>query len=95
MSVDKDTVKHIFHLARIGVQDDQLQPMTEEMNNILGWVEQLDEVDTDDVEPLTCAVDMKLHWRKDKVTDGGDAEKILKNAPASEYGYFAVPKVIE
>lgn len=95
MSVDTKTVARIAHLSRIAVEEERLAPMTDELNNILAWIEQLDEVNTDGVEPMTSAVETKLHWRKDEVTDGNKPDEILKNAPKSEYGFFAVPKVIE
>ncbi len=95
MSVDTKTVAKIANLARIKMGEDKLAPMADELNKILAWVEQLDEVDTDNVAPMTSVVDTKLPWRKDEVNDGEKAEAILKNAPATEYGYFAVPKVIE
>lgn len=95
MSVDTKTVARIAHLARIAVEEERLEPMTAELNGILDWIEQLGEVDTDGVEPMTSAVDTKLHWRDDVVNDGDKADEILKNAPKAEYGFFAVPKVIE
>ena len=95
MSVDTKTVAKIANLARIKMGEDKLAPMADELNKILAWVEQLDEVDTDNVAPMTSVVDSKLPWRKDEVNDGEKSEAILKNAPATEYGYFAVPKVIE
>lgn len=95
MSVDKETVKKIAHLARIRLPGDKAGPMTEELNGILRWVEQLNEVDTENVAPMTSAVKTTLHWREDKVSEGGDAKNILANAPESEYGFFVVPKVIE
>ena len=95
MSVDKKTVAKIAHLARIGVEEKDLDSMTDELNNILNWIEQLNEVDTDGVEPMTSAVETELFWRRDEVTDGGKADDVLKNAPDSQYGFFAVPKVLE
>ncbi len=95
MSVDKATVKRIAHLARIRIEDDALAPLARELTNILAFVEQLNALDTTDVPPMTSAVEHGLHWRKDEVTDGRQAEAILANAPASELGFFAVPKVIE
>ncbi len=95
MSVDKETVAKIAHLARIRVADARLRPMTDELNNILKWIEQLDEVATDGVPPMTSAVETKLRWRADEVTDGEKAEDVLANAPGAEYGFYAVPKVIE
>jgi aspartyl-tRNA(Asn)/glutamyl-tRNA(Gln) amidotransferase subunit C len=95
MSVDKKTVQRIAHLSRIAVDEDKLEPMAEELNNILAWVEQLGEVDTKGAHPLTSAVETTLKWRDDEVTDGGKADDILKNAPVSDLGFFAVPKVLE
>jgi aspartyl-tRNA(Asn)/glutamyl-tRNA(Gln) amidotransferase subunit C len=95
MSVDTDTVRHIAKLARIAMSDDEIERLVPELNNILGWVEQLGEVDTDGVEPLTAVVPNKLRLREDKVTDGNCREDILANAPVAEHGFFAVPKVIE
>ena len=95
MSVDKKTVKKIAHLARIALPEDKVAPMTEELNNILAFVEQLDEVDTKAAKPMTSAVETKLHWREDKVNDGGKAKDVLKNAPEVEYDFFSVPKVLE
>lgn len=95
MSVDAATVKKIAHLARIALPEARVAPMTKELNGILEWVGQLDEVKTEGVAPMTSAVEAKLHWREDKVTEGGNAEAILKNAPESEHGFFTVPKVIE
>ena len=95
MSVDKTQVAKIAHLARVKVDDDRLTAMTDELNGILAWVEQLGEVDTADVPPMTSVVEAKLHWREDHVTDGNKTDEILANAPHAEYGFFAVPKVIE
>jgi len=94
-NIDKATVAKIARLSRIKIEDDQLEPLADELNNILGWIEQLEEVNTDDIEPMSSVVDAKLRWRDDEVTDGAKSEAILKNAPNSEYGFFAVPKVIE
>jgi aspartyl-tRNA(Asn)/glutamyl-tRNA(Gln) amidotransferase subunit C len=95
MSVDTKTVAKIANLARIKMGEDQLAPMADELNKILAWVEQLDEVDTDNVPPMTSVVESKLPRRIDEITDGEKSADILKNAPATEFGYFAVPKVIE
>ena len=95
MSVDKKTVQRIAHLSRIAVADDKLEPMAEELNNILAWIEQLGEVDTDGAQPMTSAVETTLKWRDDEVTDGNKVDDILKNAPVSDFGFFAVPKVLE
>lgn len=96
MSVDKATVVRIAHLARIRVPEEDLDRLAGEMNTILGFVEQLNEVNTDGVEPMTSGVEgMGMRRREDKVTDGDCADKVLANAPASRDGYFVVPKVIE
>ena len=95
MSVNTEQVRHIAKLARIAMSDDELGRLVPELNNILGWVEQLSEVDTDGVEPLTAVIDLKLRLRDDEVTDGGCRDDILANAPDAQHGFFAVPKVIE
>lgn len=95
MSVDKDTVRKIAHLARIAVEEKDLEHLSGEINNILEWVEQLGEVDTKGVAPMTSVVDMKLRWRKDQVNDGGIQSSLMANAPETEDGFFAVPKVVE
>ena len=95
MSVDTKQVRHIAKLARIAMSDAEVEAMVPELNNILGWVEQLGEVDTQGVEPLTAVIDQKLRLRTDSVTDGDCREAVLANAPAAEHGFFAVPKVIE
>lgn len=95
MSVDKETVRGIAHLARIAIKEDQLEPMAGELNTILDWVEQLGEVDTDGVAPMTSVVEATLRTRADEVTDGGYPDKVTKNAPNGEDGFFAVPKVVE
>lgn len=95
MSVDKDTVKRIARLARIRVAESQLETYQGELNAILGFVEQLNEVDVSGVEPMTSVTPMALRMRKDKVTDGSYAEKIVTNAPLSEDNFFMVPKVVE
>ena len=95
MSVDTDTVRHIAKLARIAMSDEEIERLVPELNNILGWVEQLGEVNTDGVEPLTAVVPNKLRLREDKVTDGNCRDDVLATAPVAEHGFFAVPKVIE
>jgi len=95
MSVDLATVRHIAHLARISISDEDAKNMVGDLNSILEWVEQLSEVDTDGVEPMTCVVRMEMKKRDDVVSDGGYAEKIVHNAPAYEETFFMVPKVIE
>ena len=95
MSVDTATVRHIARLARIAMSDDEVEALVPELNNILGWVEQLGEVNTDGVEPLTAVIDNQLRLRDDVVSDGGYRDEVLANAPGAEHGFFAVPKVIE
>ena len=95
MALDKDTVIRIARLARIEVPEDQLEALGGELNNILGWIEQLNEVDTDGVPPMTSVVEVVLPMREDVVDDGGYPEKILDNAPEGAPGFFAVPKVVE
>ena len=95
MPVDQATVHHIAHLARIAISDDHATSLESELNSILTWVEQLSEVDTEGVEPMTSVVHMEMKKRDDVVTDGGYAEKIVHNAPAYEETFFMVPKVIE
>ena len=95
MSVDLATVKRVAHLARIKIDDERSAVMAEELSKILGWVEMLGEVNTDGVEPLAAVIPNTLRWREDVVTDGGIQDKVLSNAPKAEYGFFAVPKVIE
>lgn len=94
-NIDKATVAKIARLARIKIEDEKLEPLAGELNNIIGWVEQLSEVNTDDIEPMSSVVDAKLRWRDDVVNDGDKSESVLKNAPNAEYGFYAVPKVIE
>ena len=95
MAVDKDTVKRIAHLARLAVEDEQASMMEKELNALLSWVEQLQEVDVTGVEPMTSVVESRLHMRNDTVTDGGYADDLMKNAPLSEGQFFVVPKVVE
>ncbi len=95
MSVDQKTVKKIAHLARIRVDDEDVPRLRDELNSILKWVEMLSEVDTDNVEPMTSAVQTSMKKRPDVVTLGGHPELIVANAPASEDNFFMVPKVVE
>jgi aspartyl-tRNA(Asn)/glutamyl-tRNA(Gln) amidotransferase subunit C len=95
MSVDASTVRRIAHLARIAVSDDEIAHLQGELNAILAFVEQLAEVDVKGVEPMTSVTPMTMKKRDDLVTDGGDPDAILKNAPAREGNYFVVPKVVE
>lgn len=95
MSVTKDTVKHVARLARIAVTDDEAERMTGELSAILDWVEQLNEVDVSDVEPMTSVVDMTMKMRGDSVTAGGVPDDIVGNAPVEDDHFFVVPKVVE
>jgi aspartyl-tRNA(Asn)/glutamyl-tRNA(Gln) amidotransferase subunit C len=95
MAVDAATVKRIGRLARIRVEDGEVEKYQREINAILGFVEQLDEVDVTSVEPMTSVTPMQLRRREDKVTDGGYPERVVKNAPLTEDNFFMVPKVIE
>lgn len=95
MSVDQATVRRVAKLARIKVPEDNVARLEAELNGILGWIEQLNEVDVTNVPPLTSVVSMKMKKRKDVVTDGHIPKDVVKNAPAEEDDYFLVPKVIE
>jgi aspartyl-tRNA(Asn)/glutamyl-tRNA(Gln) amidotransferase subunit C len=95
MSVDEKTVRHIAKLARIAVSDAEVEALAPELSNILGWIEQLGEVDVAGVEPMTAVIPNKLRLRDDVVTEGDIRDAILANAPLAEHGFFAVPKVIE
>ncbi len=95
MSVTNEQVRHIARLARIAMSDEELERLLPELNNILGWGEQLGEVDTSGIEPLTAVVDQKMRLRDDVVTDGNIRDEVLANAPEAQHGFFAVPKVIE
>lgn len=95
MSVDAETVRRIGRLARIHIDEDQVESYRAELNSILGFVEQLNEVDVEGVEAMTSVMPMSLRRREDKVTDGDQAEKIVANAPLSEDNFFMVPKVVE
>ena len=95
MSIDKETVQKIAYLARIRVDEAQLEPLAGEISGIINWIEQLSELDTDGVEPMASVAEMTLPMRKDAVTDGNCQEAVLKNAPDREDGFFAVPKVVE
>ncbi len=95
MSIDRETARKVAHLARIKVEEDDLDALAGEFNAILGFVEQLNEVDVAGVEPMTSVTPMRLKRREDVVTDGGQQEKVLSNAPDAREGFFAVPKVVE
>ena len=95
MSVDKDTVAKIARLARVRVDESHTEALAKELSNILGWIEQLSEFDTEGVEPMTSVVSMTLPLRDDAVTDGGYADRVTANAPEAAHGFYAVPKVVE
>jgi aspartyl-tRNA(Asn)/glutamyl-tRNA(Gln) amidotransferase subunit C len=95
MSVDITQVRHIARLARMALDESEIEAMVPELNKILGFVEQLAEVDTEGVEPLTAVVTNRLRLREDVVTDGNCRDAVLANAPDAQHGFFAVPKVIE
>lgn len=95
MPIDKQTVKRIAFLSRLKIEDDKIAAAEDEFNKIIQWVDQLKEVNTENVEPLVSVNENHLALRFDEVTDGNQAEAVLSNAPMKEYGYFAVPKVIE
>lgn len=95
MQINEATVRKIAHLARIKVSDEEAKALESELSSILDWVEQLNEVDTDSVEPMTSAVETAMKMREDVVTDGGYANRITRNAPMSDDNFFVVPKVVE
>jgi len=95
MSVDTATVKRVAKLSRIAITDERAETMKSELNTILGFVEQLNEVDVSGVEPMTSVVDMDMRKRADVVNDGNKADAVTGNAPASEDHFFMVPKVVE
>jgi aspartyl-tRNA(Asn)/glutamyl-tRNA(Gln) amidotransferase subunit C len=95
MAIDAATVRKVARLARIAEPEDRLEPLARELSAILSWIEQLEEVDTDGVEPMTTSVETALPMREDVVTEGGDPAKVLGNAPRTEKGFYVVPKVVE
>ena len=95
MSIDKDTARRVAHLARIEVAEADLGPLAAELSSILGFMDQLREVDIAGVEPMTSVTPMKLNWRADAVTDGNCRDRVLSNAPDARAGFFTVPKVVE
>ena len=95
MTIDRDTVVRIARLSRIAMEDDALEPMAQELNGILAWVEQLGEVDTEGVEPMTGAIAATLPQRDDRAEAGSATEDLLANAPEADDGFFVVPKVVE
>lgn len=95
MAIDAATVRKVARLARIAEPEEKLEALAKELNGIMTWIEQLNEVNTDGVDPMTSAVAATLPMREDVVTDGGDAGKVLSNAPKTVDGFFVVPKVVE
>ena len=95
MSLDHDDVRKIAFLARIKIEDAELEPLADELNSIIGWVEQLGEVNTDGVKPMTSVAEMLTPQRPDQVTDGNVTEKVLANAPDRVKDFYAVPKVLD
>lgn len=95
MSLDKETVRKVARLARLKMTEEELDKYAPQLSNIIGFVEQLGEVDTDNVEPLPSPVDIRLRLREDKVSDGGIADDVLANAPEEMEHFYVVPKVVE
>jgi aspartyl-tRNA(Asn)/glutamyl-tRNA(Gln) amidotransferase subunit C len=95
MSIDKETARRVAHLARIEVAEAELEPLAAELSGIVGFMEQLNEVDVEGVEPMTSVTPMRAAWREDVVTDGGYRDRVLANAPEARDGFFTVPKVVE
>ena len=95
MAIDAATVRKVARLARIAEPEEKLEPLAKELSGILNWIEQLNEVATDGVEPMTTSVETTLPMREDVVTEGGDPARVLANAPKSSKGFFVVPKVVE
>jgi len=95
MAIDAATVRKVAKLARLNIAEDRLEPLAQELDGIVTWIEQLGEVATDGVEPMASAVDLKLPMREDVVTDGGDPARVLANAPLARDNFFVVPKVVE
>ena len=95
MAIDAATVRKVAHLARIKTPDDRLEPLAGELNTIMAWIDQLNEVDVEGVDPMTSNVAQALRLRDDVVTDGDRVEAVLSNAPQSADGFYIVPKVVE
>ena len=95
MSVTKDDVRKVARLSRIEVEEGRLETLAGELNGILGWIDQLNEVDIEGIEPMTSVVETSLPMRADKITDGDKPEQVLANAPKSDDGFFVVPKAVE
>ena len=95
MAIDAATVRKVAKLARLSEAEERLEPLAAELNGIMAWIEQLAEVDVEGVEPMASAVDLKLPMREDVVTEGGDPQRVLANAPLTKDNFFVVPKVVE
>ena len=95
MSIDAATVRKVARLARIRIEAGRVEPLAQELSGILTWIEQLNEVDTEGVQPMASTEAVQLPMREDVVTDGGDPAKVLANAPKADRGFFVVPKVVE
>ncbi len=95
MSLDKETARKVARLSHLEMSEEELERRVPQLNTIMNWIEQLSEVDTDNVEPLANVANIELQLRKDEITDGGDAQKVLANAPEETQGFFVVPKIVE
>ena len=95
MAIDVATVRRVARLARIREPNDRLEPLAKELSGIMGWIDQLNEVDVEGVEPMTSAVAVQLPMREDVVSDGGDRDVVIANAPSEADGFYVVPKVVE
>lgn len=95
MSVTKDDVRKVARLSRIAVPEDKIEGLVDELNGIMGWIEQLNEVDVEGVEPLTSVVEASLPMRQDEISDGNRRDEVLANAPKSDEGFFVVPRSVE
>ena len=95
MAIDAATVRKVAKLARLNIAQERLEPLAGELGAIMAWIEQLAEVDVEGVEPMASAVDLKLPMREDVVTEGGDPQRVLSNAPLTKDNFFVVPKVVE
>jgi aspartyl-tRNA(Asn)/glutamyl-tRNA(Gln) amidotransferase subunit C len=95
MAIDENTVRRVAHLARLALPEDRVAPLAAELNTIFAWIEQLNEVDVEGVQPMASVENIRLPMREDVVTDGGAPNRVLANAPKSEDGFFVVPKVVE
>jgi len=93
--ITQETVEKVANLAKVRVSDDEKDMLITKMNEILNWVGMLDEVNTDDVEPMTSVTDAAAMLRKDEITDGNQVDAVLENAPDKDHGFFLVPKVVE